>query len=104
MDNFFAGYNLNLTIPSKPDFVQIRPKLQTVAAMPKVQAGLTNYHLSHDGNKWSPTLVTLNIDGNKTIVSWGASDSTHLIPDISNQATIENSSNVQCFDAVWIRS
>ena len=32
------------------------------------------------------------------------SDETHIIPDLSNTATVENSSRVVCFDAVWIRN
>ena len=53
LDYIFSGYNLNLTIPSKPDFVQLRPKVQTTASVPKAQPGLHNYHLAHDGNRHS---------------------------------------------------
>ena len=103
LDNFFSGYNINLTIPSKPDFVHLRPKVQNTASNPKKQPGLRNYHLAHNGNRHSEVLVTLNVDGARTYVNWGVSDETHLIPDLSNTATVENDTHVQCFDAVWIR-
>ena len=104
LDNFFSGYNLNLTIPSKPDFVQLRPKIQQTAVVNKPMPGLQSYHYAHMGNRWGGVLVTISVNGNNTVVNWGVSDSTHLIPDLSNQATVENDSKVQCYDAVWIRS
>ena len=48
-------------------------------------------------------LVTLNVDGVRTYVNWGMSNSSNIIPDLSETATVENDTHVQCFDAVWIR-
>jgi hypothetical protein len=104
LDDIFSGYNLNITIPSKPDFVHLRPKLQTVATVAKPLPGLQNYHFAHDFNEWGGVLVTLSVDGTKTVVNWGVSDRTHLVPDLVNQVMIENDTKVQCFDAVWIRN
>jgi len=65
--------------------------------------GLWSYHYAHQGNRWGNVLVTIRRENNMTIVNWGVSDTTHLIPDLSNEATVENDSSVHCYDAVWLR-
>lgn len=61
MDDFFSGYNLNITIPSKVDGVDIRPKLFKTAGEAKPMPGLKNYHFSHRGNQWGDNLVAISI-------------------------------------------
>lgn len=60
MNDFFQGYNLNITIPDKQDFVFIRDKVFKIKSSEKAQPGLRNYHLSHEGNQWGNLLVTIS--------------------------------------------
>jgi len=71
----------------------------------KSQPGLKNYHLDHNGNKWGNTLVTISVNGNSTILRWGATVSdTSSIPELSNEVTVENDTKTLCYDAVWFRA
>jgi len=47
MMDIFSGYNLNITILSKPEFVSIREKVTMTKIAERAQPGLKNYHLSH---------------------------------------------------------
>jgi len=104
MNDIFTGYNLNMSIPVKPNFVYIREKLVKTQESLKAQPGLRNYHLDHNGNKWGNTLVTISVNGNSTILRWGATTNVSTIPDLSNEATVENDSKTLCYDAVWFRA
>lgn len=73
LNNIFSGYNLNITIPDKPDFVYLRDKVTKLKNVEKQQPGLRNYHLSHEGNQWGHTLVTVSVEENNTRVRWGSS-------------------------------
>lgn len=105
MNDIFSGYNLNLTIPTKPSFVNIREKISKLKDFPRQQPGLRNYHLDHNGNNWGNTLVTLSTDGNNSVLRWGASPAnSSVIPDLENNVTVENDSKTNCYDAVWFRA
>jgi hypothetical protein len=71
MNDIFSGYNLNITIPTKPEFVFLREKITKLKDSPKNQSGLRNYHLGHNGNSWASSLVTLSVFGNDTVLRWG---------------------------------
>lgn len=104
MDELFSGYNLNITIPSQPDFVGLRPKLVKTAGSSTPLPGLRNYHFSHTGNVWGNTLVTLSEVNGSTIINWGSSASSSEVPDLSNRVILENDTVIKCFDAVWFRT
>lgn len=104
MDDLFTGYNLNFSIPSKPSFVGIRPKLLQTAGVAKPMPGLKNYHFGHRGNQWGNTLVTISVVNGSTIINWGASSAPGEVPDLTNKVILENDTSVQCFDAVWLRA
>lgn len=104
MDDLFSGYNLNFSIPSKPSFVGLRPKLLQTAGVAKPMPGLKNYHFGHRGNQWGNTLVTINVVNGTTVINWGVSSAPGQVPDLTNNVILENDSSVQCFDAVWLRA
>ncbi len=103
MDDLFSGYNLNITIPSQPDFVGLRPKLSKTAGVSSPLPGLRNYHFSHTGNTWGNNLVTLSVVNDSTIINWGTSASSSEVPDLTNKVILENDTAIKCFDAVWFR-
>jgi hypothetical protein len=88
MNDFFSGYNLNITILNKPDFVYLRDKLTLTKNMAKAQPGLRNYHLAHRGNQWGAELVTISTEGNSTKIRWGSAAQNQTIPELSNEAII----------------
>jgi hypothetical protein len=104
MNDVFSGYNLNITIPTKPEFVFLREKLFKLKSAPLNQSGLRNYHLSHEGNVWGNTLVTLSVFGNNTVLRWGAAAANESIPQLTEEAIVSNDSNMHCYDAVWFRA
>jgi hypothetical protein len=84
MNDYFSGYNLNITIPKKPDFVYIREKITKIKTAEKTQPGLINYNLMHEGNQWGNTLITISVEEDSTRLRWGASElNSSSIPDLS---------------------
>jgi len=104
MNDIFSGYNLNITIPNRPDFVFLREKLTTLKKAPKNQSGLRNYHLGNEGNQWGATLVTISSFGNETTIRWGATPANESIPVLTNEAVVTKDPGMRCFDAVWFRA
>lgn len=104
LNDFFSGYNLNFSIPTKPEFVFLRDKLTTLKQTPQNQSGLRNYHLASEGNSWGATLVTLSVFGNDTIIRWGATPANESLPVLTNEAVVTSDPNMHCYDAVWFRA
>jgi len=105
MNDIFHGYNLNITIPDKPEFVYIRDKVTKLKTAEKAQPGLRNYHLGHEGNQWGNTLVTISVEDNSTRLRWGVSQvNSSTIPDLTNDLIIETDPKTSCYDAVWFRA
>jgi hypothetical protein len=104
MNDIFTGYNLNITIPSRPEFVFLREKLTTLKKAPKNQSGLRNYHLSNEGNNWGAALVTISVFGNDTTIRWGSTPANESIPSLTNEAVISSDPSMHCYDAVWFRA
>lgn len=103
MNNIFSGYNLNITVPQAPKFVYLRDKMVKTKDYPKMQGGLKNYHLGHNGNEWGDTLITLSEEGNVSKIRWGVATVNNTIPDLSNEVIVESEKDIICYDAVWIR-
>jgi hypothetical protein len=104
LNDFFSGYNLNFSIPTKPEFVFLRDKLTTLKQTAKNQSGLRNYHLGSEGNSWGSVLVTLSVFGNDTIVRWGATPANESLPVLTNEAVVTSDPSMRCYDAVWFRA
>lgn len=103
MNDIFNGYNINLNAIVKPEFATLRSKLNRTKFVFKNQSGLRNYHLSHEGNSWGSTLVTISVFENKTTIRWGVSRAAGEVPDLSYEAVVSNDSSMHCFDAVWFK-
>lgn len=104
MNDFFSGYNLEITIPTKPEFVFLRQKMTKLKDIPKNQSGLRNYHFGTDDNGWGNTLVTLSVFGNNTVLRWGFTPANDTVPDLSNEVIVTNDSSIHCYDAVIFKN
>lgn len=106
MMNFFSGYNLNITLIGKPEFVTMKEKVAISKIAERAQPGLRNYHLSHEGNQWTSALVTLSVESNNsTRLRWGESPANSTaIPDLKNELVVETDPRMTCYDAVWFRA
>lgn len=104
MNEYFSGYNLNITIPNRQEFVFIREKVTKLKTQARNQSGLRNYHFAHNGNAWGSVLVTLSVFGNDTTLRWGTTAANGSIPELTNEAVVTSDPTVHCYDAVWFQA
>ena len=102
LDNFFTGYNLNITIEELPSFAALSRKVSTKENISSNLDNMRQVNIRPDQNQNIDTIVVLREKDNSSLVAWGKAQSAEMLPNISSEIVVENDERITCLDAASI--
>ena len=102
LDNFFTGYNLNITIEELPSFAAASRKVSTKENISSNLDNMRQVNIRSDQNQNVDTIVVLREKDNSSLVAWGKANSAGMLPNISSEVLVETDERFTCLDAGFI--
>ena len=102
LDNFFTGYNLNITIEELPSFAATSRKVSTKENISSNLDNMRQVNIRSDQNQNVDTIVVLREKDNSSLVAWGKANSAGMLPNISSEVLVETDERFTCLDAGFI--